>query len=114
MALNQYDSCPFKKQKRHQEDVNTEKSPCEDTGRQGPSVSQGEALEESKYADTLILDFSIQNCENINFVGPVCDILLHLGSLEENMHVKALKTMKFTKNRRYHSLLMVLIKHFHI
>lgn len=25
MALNQYDSCPFKKQKRHQEDVNTEK-----------------------------------------------------------------------------------------
>lgn len=31
-----------------------------------PSTSQGEASRETKLDDTLILDFSVQNCEKIN------------------------------------------------
>lgn len=50
-------------------DMSTKERLCEHTVRRGPSASQRGLRKKKKSGNNVILDFSLQNCEKINFCG---------------------------------------------
>lgn len=56
--------------------MHTEESSYEDTGGRAEEVQpRREALEETDPANSLILDFYLQNCEQMNFYWLSCTVL---------------------------------------